>query len=125
MSQDAGYGVKTGTLEWKSIAPGIDVRLIRCSEETGQFTVMLHAKAGSVLPRHRHLAPAEFYILKGRGVHPQTGAWAEGDYVYEHTGAIHDAFAFDQEITLLMVSHGPIVRLDQDDSMTGMLIDAI
>ncbi|SRR5579875_1316758 len=124
MSHDAGYGIKTETLEWKPLAPGIDIRLIRYSDETGQFTIMLHAEAGSILPRHRHLAPAEFYILTGRGVHPQTGAWAAGDYVYEHSGAVHSAFAFDQEISLLMVSHGPIVMLNDDDSMKGLMIEA-
>ncbi len=124
MSEDAGYSLKTGVLEWKPLAPGIDIRLIRHSAETGQFTIMLHAKAGSILPRHRHLGPAEFYILKGKGVHPQTGPWAEGDYVYEHSGAVHDAFAFDNEISLLMVSHGPIVMLDDDDSMKGLMVEA-
>ncbi len=124
MSQDAGYSIKTGELAWKPLAPGIEIRVIRRSEETGAYTIMLHAKAGSILPRHRHLAPAEFYVLKGQGVHPQTGPWAAGDYVYEHTGAVHDAFAFDQEIDLLMVSHGPIVLLEDDNSMKGMMFDA-
>lgn len=123
MSQDAGYSVKTETLKWKSVAPGLRMRIVRWSTETGQFTVVQHAEAGAVLPRHRHLAPAELYILKGHGVHPQTGPWGEGEYVYEHTGAIHDAFAFDNETTLLMVSHGPIVVLNDDNSIKGMMIE--
>ena len=125
MSQDAGYSIKTGALEWIPIAPGINVRIVRRSDETGHFTVVQHSVAGSKLPRHRHLAPAELYILKGHGLHPQTGPWGEGDYIYEHMGAIHEAFVFDQEATLLMISQGPIVRLDTDGSMRGLLIETL
>lgn len=75
---------------------------------------MVRALPGGILPRHRQLESAEIYILKGSGVHPQTGAFVEGDYVSEAKGAVHDAVVFGDEVELLMVSRGASVFLRED-----------
>lgn len=102
---------------WRPLAPGIAMQVLRLSQETGHFTVIIKANSGSVLPRHRHLAPAEIYILSGNGTHPQTGRFEKDDYIYERSGALHDAVVFDEPVKLLMVSYGPSAFLDDQDQV--------
>lgn len=108
-------------VSWRPLAPGIAMQILRMSPETGQFTVIIQADSGSVLPRHRHLSPAEIYILSGSGTHPQTGAFTTDDYIYEQAGAVHDAVVFEEPVTLLMVSYGASAFLDDNDRVQFFL----
>jgi len=104
---------RTNPATWRQLAPGVVMQILRLSEETGQFTLIIKAACGSVLPRHRHLAPAEIYVLSGNGTHPQTGRFRKGDYIFEKAGALHEAVVFDEPVELLMVSYGPSAFLDE------------
>lgn len=117
MQQIADNNYRRDPDSWRPLAPGIAMQILRLSEETGQFTVIIKAEKGSVLPRHRHLAPAEIYILSGSGTHPQTGRYRQDDYIYERSGALHDAVVFDEPVELLMVSYGPSAFLDDQDQV--------
>lgn len=89
--------------------------------ETGGYSVIIKADEGGVLPRHKHLASAEIFILKGSGVHPQTGAYREGDYVSERDGAVHDPLVFQEDTELLMISSGPSAFLGDNDEVRFMM----
>lgn len=106
---------------WNDLAPGVRYRLLRLDERTGQFTLMIRADAGSCLPRHRHEAPAEIYIVRGQGAHAQTGPFRQGDYVFERSGAVHDALVFEEDVELFMVNHGPSSFLRPDDTVQYVL----
>ncbi|HNP35243.1 MAG TPA: 2,4'-dihydroxyacetophenone dioxygenase family protein [Woeseiaceae bacterium] len=106
---------------WRPLAPGIAMQILRMSRETGQYTVIIQADKGSVLPRHRHLSPSEIYILSGSGTHPQTGTFKADDYIYENAGAVHDAVMFDEPVKLLMVSYGASAFLDDNDQVLFLL----
>lgn len=95
---DAGYTVHTKSLSWLSLTPKVTIKIIKLVPSTGEYSIMVHAEPGGILPRHRHLESAEIYILKGSGAHPQTGAFVEGDYVSETKGATHDAVVFGNEV---------------------------
>ncbi len=99
------------------------MQVLRLNEATGQFTVIIKAERGSVLPRHRHLGSAEIYILSGSGEHPQTGRYKKDDYIFEAAGALHDAVVFDEPVRLIMLSHGPSAFLDDSDQVQ-FLMDA-
>lgn len=114
--QDAGYTVQCGRLKWIPLAPGVRIKIIKLVPETGEYTIMVHAEPGGLLPRHRHVESAEIYVLKGSGAHPQTGHFSSGDYVSEHKGAVHDPLPFEHETELLMISRGPSVFLADDGS---------
>lgn len=100
---------------WFNLAPGVLIHILRVSTETGHFTTLVKASAGSTLPRHRHLGPAEVYILLGSGEHPQTGEFSVGDYIYETSGALHEEVEFQEDVELLMISQGPSAFLDKND----------
>ena len=56
--------ISCDALPWSQMVPGVELKLLRCSEETGHWTALIRFQPGAVLPRHKHLGAAEFYILK-------------------------------------------------------------
>jgi quercetin dioxygenase-like cupin family protein len=82
---------------------------------------MIHAGPGSVLPRHQHLEESHIYIIRGKGRHPQTGAFEPGDYVFERKGAIHEAVTFPEDTVLFMVNHGPSAFILPDDTVAFLM----
>jgi hypothetical protein len=105
--------VHCGDLPWFPLADNVSVRIIKIDPETGKFSVIIRATRDAVLPRHRHIESAEIYIIRGHGIHPQTGTYREGDYVSERKGAIHDALRFAVDTELLMICEGPSEFIDQ------------
>lgn len=122
MIQHGGDTVHCNELPWLPLAPKVSVKIIKLLPETGEFSVMIHAEPGGVLPRHKHLEKAEILILKGAGEHRQTGKFRQGDYVSEHKGAVHDALPFGEETELLMICNGPSAFLGPNDE-TLFLMD--
>ena len=119
--QHGGDTIHCDSLPWLPLAPNVTIKIIKTVPESGAYSVMIHAEPGGVLPRHQHLADAEIFILKGSGVHPQTGAYTKGDYVSERDGAIHDELLFTEETELLMVSSGPSAFLDPAGGVMFMM----
>ena len=121
MSYDKSKIVSANDSPWIDLAPGVRMRVLRVDQASGHFTLMIRAAAGSQLPLHRHEAAAEIYILKGKGVHPQTGAFREGDYVYEDAHAVHTPVDFTEEVELFMVNYGASSFLGPDNSVLYVL----
>ncbi|TDZ24618.1 Lipase 1 [Colletotrichum orbiculare MAFF 240422] len=86
-SHDGGDTIHCDDLKWLPLAPKVWIKLIKMTPETGAYTVIVRAEKGGVLPRHRHIGSAEIYVIRGDGKHPQTGHFAQGDYVLERKGA--------------------------------------
>ncbi len=128
--RNAGLGemhVRTEAQPWVAFAPGIDFKLLRASRETGAWSVMLKCAAGASLPRHEHLAAAEYLMISGRmdiiGGAERGGVTAlAGDYGYEANGAWHDETAFPEESLLYFASLGPI-RFTDDEDTTLIIYD--
>ena len=121
MTSSGGATVHCDELPWLPLAQGVDIRVIKTVPETGAFSVMVRSVPGGLLPRPRHIESAEIYIIKGRGVHRQTGAFREGDYIAEHKGALHDELLFPEGVELLMVCAGPSEFLGADDEVVAVM----
>jgi len=87
--------VKTTDLPWVPLAEGIDYRVLRTSPETGTWTVLLRAQAGSSFVKHRHLGPGEYFMIKGR-MEYRAGCAVAGDYGYEPLDAVHEETKFTE-----------------------------
>ena len=95
---------------WIQFYPGIGFKLLRATQETGHWTVLLNCAKGSSIPRHEHLGAGEYYVISGkmevRGGVENGGITAmTGDYGYEPNGVIH----------------GPIRYIDDDNNTVGFL----
>ncbi|OYO24490.1 hypothetical protein CGZ93_03630 [Enemella dayhoffiae] len=121
VEEDGGLVIDTGAMEWRTLAPGVGIKVLRLDRATEGWTVMIRSEAGSVLPPHRHEALSEIYIIKGKGHHPETGDFKTGDYVLEAAGATHSALHFSEEVVQVMVAHGPSTFLAGDGSPTFVM----
>ena len=87
--------VSTKSMPWAEFSPGIGMKVLRLSPETGTWTLLLRAEAGASFARHRHLAAGEYFMLSGkmelRGGAQAGGVTAlPGDYGWEPVSVIHD-----------------------------------
>ena len=108
------------------LTPGIDFKVLRATQETGHWTVLLKCAKGSGIPRHEHLGAGEYYVVAGkmevRGGVENGGITAiTGDYGYEPNGVIHDMTNFPEDTVLYFTNFGPIRYIDDDDNTTGFL----
>ena len=112
--------VKTTDLPWVPLAEGIDYRVLRTSPETGTWTVLLRAQAGSSFAKHKHLGPGEYLMIKGR-MEYRAGCAVAGDYGYEPLDSVHEETKFPEYSELFFSNHGAVVFLDEDDNVTSIL----
>jgi len=111
---------------WLPFYPGIGFKLLRATQETGHWTVLLNCSKGSTIPRHEHMGAGEYYIVSGkmevRGGVENGGITAlTGDYGYEPNGVIHDLTSFLEDTVLYFTNFGPIRYIDNDDNTVGFL----
>ncbi len=108
------------TLPWMPLVEGIRVRVLRTCAQTGTWTVLLRCDAGSSFARHRHYGAGEYYVIRGH-MEYRAGKATAGTYGYEPLGAVHDKTTFVDETDLLFTNHGPVLFLDEDDQIVGVL----
>jgi quercetin dioxygenase-like cupin family protein len=128
MSQNAPKDeyVASRKLAWVPFVPGISLKLLRVSPESGTWTVLFRAEAGASFPRHRHLAAGEYFMLSGRmevrGGAEKGGITAlPGDYGWEPVSIIHDHTEFPEASEFLFTNHGAVVFVDEENNPTSVL----
>lgn len=112
--------VRPDDLDWIEDGSGNQVKILRINEETGFFHILIKAKAGQVNPPHTHLGPADFYVIEG-GFDYRGGLARTGDWVYEPTGAVHDATTHPMDTIYLANVYGPVAFHKPDGSIAGIL----
>jgi quercetin dioxygenase-like cupin family protein len=115
--------VDTKAIDWFESMPGVGLKVLRVSEETGVVTAMVRHMA--VAPPHYHLGPADFLMLAGHlgyRAGPPEG-YGPGSWFYEPAGARHEATqnVSEEETIYLANIYGPI----QFDSGVGTPITAV
>ena len=119
-TQDEELLLDPQQLPWQPLTEGIDVKLLRCSAETGTWTVLLNCAAGSSFARHRHLGAGEYYVISGR-MEYRKGVAVTGNYGYEPLGVIHDKTFFAEDTLLLFTNHGAVAFLNDADDVISIL----
>ena len=111
--------VRTDELDWIDDGVGNRVKILRINEETGYFHILVKAKAGQVNPPHTHLGPADFYVLEG-GFDYRGGSARAGDWVWEPTGAVHDATTHPIDTIYLANVYGPVAFHGPNGGIAGV-----
>jgi|GEM_PF-4423536 len=93
-------GIEEG--EWQQLFDGIRMKVLNEDLAAGKRTALLEFKAGSILPRHRHLGREEVYGLQGyctlNGQRLQAG-----DYLLAESGSIHEEVVFEVDCRIIAV----------------------
>lgn len=112
--------IQTDDLPWVKMGEGIDIKVLRVSEETGFWSAIIRMQPGAIFAAHKHLAAADFLILKGK-LKYRMGEAGEGAYGYEPTGAVHDVTTCDEETVLTFNAFGPSIFYNEDGSVGQIL----
>jgi hypothetical protein len=111
---------------WVPFSEGIDFKLLRATQESGAWTILIRARMGAAIARHEHLGAGEYYLVSGkmevRGGIENGGITAYGgDHGYEPNGMIHDSTNFPEESVLYFTNYGPIRFMDDDNKTVHVL----
>lgn len=112
--------IDTATLPWVRVFDGLEIQMLNWDPSSGAYALMMRYKAGYVAPRHRHLAPAEFYVISGHMTYAAGSATA-GSWGVEPTGIEHDRTSFLEDTVLLYRAAGAIVALDDDGNTLNVI----
>ena len=111
--------VTVDDLPWIPLGEGLEgnaVKILRVSEETGMYSMLIKAKAGTINQAHTHSGAADFYILEGR-LEYRLGEAKAGDWMYEPAGAEHEATTATEDTLYLANVYGPIIFYKDDGSV--------
>lgn len=107
-------------LPWAPMGVGAWGKVLRTCPETGAWTIMFKQEAGSFAPPHKHLAPADFYVLQGR-IEYRGGVATTGHFAREPLNAVHEKTTFPEETLYLFTSYGPLAMYGPDGQIAGVL----
>ena len=85
--------------EWKTVANGVQIKLLHKAGKTKSFLMKMAANAS--IPRHLHTQDEESFVLEG-DVYIEGILCHEGDYHYAHAGSKHEPIQTLQGCTLLI-----------------------
>jgi anti-sigma factor ChrR (cupin superfamily) len=112
--------VNVDDLPWTPMGEGSWGKVLRTCSETGMWTIMFKQEAGSFAPPHKHLAPADFYVLEGC-IEYRGGVARKGHFARECLNAIHEKTVFTEDTIYLFTSYGPMAMLGPDGNIAGIL----
>lgn len=108
-------------LPWALWMEGLEVKLLRASLETGEYTLMTRYFGRTVdLPRHKHFGPVHAWTVSGRwGYLEYDWIATAGSYVHEPAGSVHTlrAYAEDEDCVVIYQMSGGLVLLGPDDEL--------
>ena len=78
-------------LEWKPTRfPGVTSKMLWQDEAGEAYTALMRLLPGARLPRHRHTAVEQTYVLEGSLV-DEEGVCTAGNFVWRFLGSVHSA----------------------------------
>jgi quercetin dioxygenase-like cupin family protein len=110
--------VRTDDVAWVEMPRLGAVKSLRKSPETGWAHSLIRGDAGQVNAPHTHQGPAMFYVLEG-GFEFRGGAAGPGDWVWEPTGAVHEATTHTAHTIYLGTLFGPVGMHDETGKPAG------
>ena len=77
-------------IPWRTMGPGIQVKLLYTDAERKYRTTLVRMDAGAYMPKHHHKEIEELFILSGE-LHVQGQIARAGDYCRAEANTIHEA----------------------------------
>ena len=119
------HDITADSEEWKPLAPGIRMRVLRTCQATGIWIVLYEVKAGTVASPHKHFGSSDSFVIKGRMTAGGPGGrtLVAGDFAHEpNNQRVHEATSFEEDTYHLYIHTGPMMYLNEDGS-TKSIVD--
>jgi len=112
-------GIDTNVIPWIDLprAPGMAIKPLRASVETGMFTVVVKLHRGTELAGLVHLGAMDMIVLSGTMAYPEgpmAGKLAPGTWGYVPANARIDRLVAAEDTEFLANFYGPVAFLESD-----------
>lgn len=112
------------SMPWVVQAPGIEMKILRISDDFGTWVVMNRFQPGTTLPTHRHSGGVTAYTISGKWhYHEHDFMATQGSIVREPAGSAHtltvDASATEPAIVLFIIEGG-LTHISPDGDIWGI-----
>lgn len=92
--------------EWRELNPLVHFKVLRVDAAAGNQTILVRARPGGVLPRHRHSQDEEFIVLEGECRIGDLRLSA-GDANFAAAGSWHDDITTETGVLVLVRGEYP------------------
>jgi hypothetical protein len=112
-------GIDTNLLPWIDLpqAPGVAIKPLRASSESGMFSVVMKIRRGTELVGLVYLGAMDMMVLSGAMTYPEgpmAGTLLAGTWGYAPANSRIDRLVADEDTEFLANFHGPVAFLDND-----------
>ncbi|MDH3640544.1 MAG: hypothetical protein OES38_00480 [Gammaproteobacteria bacterium] len=123
-------GIDTNTLPWIELpqAPGMSIKPLRASNESGMFSVIARLEKGTELARLVHLGAMDMIILSGCMTYPDgpmAGKLDPGTWGYVPANSKISRLKADEDVEFLLNSYGPVAFLGDDDKTVTSILTSL
>jgi anti-sigma factor ChrR (cupin superfamily) len=114
----------TESMPWVEQAPGIEMKILRISEDYGTWVVMNRLQPGTTLPTHRHSGGVTAYTISGSWNYLEHDFVAKkGSLIREPAGTAHtlnvDASGTEPAIIFFIIEGG-LTHIGPDGNIWGI-----
>lgn len=92
---------------------GTEIKLLRYSEETGDWVLWVTMKPGATFSPHWHLGHGQYFVTKGELVY-DIGSAPAGTYGYEPIGSRHAEAHTKTDTEFLFMGHGAVAFTNEE-----------
>ncbi|WP_448501217.1 cupin domain-containing protein [Sphingomonas sp.] len=102
------------------LGQGTTIRLLRYSEETGDWVLWVEMQPGATFAPHWHLGHGQYFVTKGELIY-DVGSAPAGTYGYEPIGSRHAEARCEQQTEYLFMGHGAVAFTGKDEDIRFIL----
>lgn len=102
------------------LGQGTTIRLLRYSEETGDWVLWVEMQPGATFAPHWHLGHGQYFVTKGELLY-DVGSAPAGTYGYEPIGSRHNEARCEQVTEYLFMGHGAVAFTGPDGDVRFIL----
>jgi hypothetical protein len=119
-------GVDTNDIPWLDLpqAPGILIKPLRASNESGMFSAVIQVKGGTTLKNLVYLGAMDMIVLSGTLSYPNgpmAGTLEPGTWGYIPANSKVDKFIANEDVEFLGNFYGPVAFLSEDGGVSSIL----
>lgn len=102
------------------LGQGTTIRLLRYSEETGDWVLWVEMQPGATFAPHWHLGHGQYFVTKGELIY-DVGSAPAGTYGYEPIGSRHSEARCEVPTEYLFMGHGAVAFTDDEGAVRFIL----
>lgn len=102
------------------LGQGTTIRLLRYSEETGDWVLWVEMEPGATFAPHWHLGHGQYFVTRGELLY-DVGSAPAGTYGYEPIGSRHAEARCEVPTEYLFMGHGAVAFTDEGGAVRFIL----